>query len=247
MYCIVLYFIFFQLINLQPSINVIVHMCVCIFEFLHVHHCHVFLLSFLLCPKIQFETTRSSSPTECCHFSPWSRKVLVPPSLLLCAPTNTLYFTTPYLFLFVWLLLICIMAGFSNACFLNAAFLWQWRRPAPPTKEHRETCLSWNWRLRFPLWWLVADLRTQAVVVGVHVKAPSCSMWGMCVCEGCSHNSLGFTNDRVDFCRLASVITHDPSVLWFPQSSHPQKSWQPHASFSVCTTYIAHCEKEIRL
>lgn len=30
----------------------------------------------------QFDSTRSSSPTECCRLSPWSRKVVVPPSLL---------------------------------------------------------------------------------------------------------------------------------------------------------------------
>uniref|UniRef100_A0A3P9CZS2 NHS actin remodeling regulator n=1 Tax=Maylandia zebra TaxID=106582 RepID=A0A3P9CZS2_9CICH len=29
---------------------------------------------FVFHPVIQFESTRSSSPTECCHFSPWSRK-----------------------------------------------------------------------------------------------------------------------------------------------------------------------------
>ncbi|XP_042372197.1 Nance-Horan syndrome protein-like, partial [Plectropomus leopardus] len=42
-----------------------------------------------------FESTRSSSPTECCRFSPWSRKVVVPPSLppsrLLRAPSKTLF------------------------------------------------------------------------------------------------------------------------------------------------------------
>lgn len=55
------------------------------------------LFCFCFCPVIQFESTRSSSPTECCRFSPWSRKVVVPPSLLppasclLCAPSNTLF------------------------------------------------------------------------------------------------------------------------------------------------------------
>ncbi|TWW57543.1 Nance-Horan syndrome protein [Takifugu flavidus] len=33
-----------------------------------------------------FESTRSSSPTECCRFSPWSRKVVVPPRPPSCLP-----------------------------------------------------------------------------------------------------------------------------------------------------------------
>lgn len=48
-----------------------------------------FLVLFCFCPVIQFESTRSSSPTECCRFSPWSRKVVVPPSLL--APVCSLW------------------------------------------------------------------------------------------------------------------------------------------------------------
>lgn len=76
-----------------------------------------FCCPFLFRPVLQFESTRSSSPTECCRFSPWSRKVVVlppslPPSWLLRAPSNTL-FSTPYLFLFVWLLLIYIMSLFK--------------------------------------------------------------------------------------------------------------------------------------
>lgn len=53
-----------------------------------VHICHLvcFLFSlfllFLFFNVTQFDSTRSSSPTECCRLSPWSRKVVVPPSLL---------------------------------------------------------------------------------------------------------------------------------------------------------------------
>lgn len=46
-----------------------------------------FVSFFCFCAVIQFESTRSSSPTECCRFSPWSRKVVVPPpSCLLHLP-----------------------------------------------------------------------------------------------------------------------------------------------------------------
>lgn len=33
---------------------------------------------------------------------------------------------------------------------------------------------------------------------------------------GHNHSRPGFSNDRVGFSKLAPVITHDPSVLWFP-------------------------------
>lgn len=148
---------------LQCCCLVFVHVYVFV-EYLHVHLCHLVFLSFFcfcFCPVIQFESTRSSSPTECCRFSPWSRKVVVPPSLLppaSCVLLLTLYFATPHLFLFVWLLPIYITNLFWNACPLNAVPL---RRRAP-------TCLLWNRRestaLQFHPRWRVIHLRTQTVV-----------------------------------------------------------------------------------
>lgn len=74
---------------------------------------------FVFHPVIQFESTRSSSPTECCHFSPWSRKVLVPslprrppiPNTLfhMSAPTDlylSLFKCMPSLFLAVVAILL---------------------------------------------------------------------------------------------------------------------------------------------
>lgn len=57
-------------------------LCLCFLWNLHLYLCHLcpHLFCFgLFCAVIQFESTRSSSPTECCRFSPWSRKVVVPP------------------------------------------------------------------------------------------------------------------------------------------------------------------------
>lgn len=53
-----------------PDVVVYVHihsMCFCPFFGLFVFHA-----------VIQFDSARSSSPIECCRFSPWSRKVSVP-------------------------------------------------------------------------------------------------------------------------------------------------------------------------
>lgn len=68
--------------------NVVSYVCVLkMFMFIPVMCFCPFL--FVFHPVIQFESTRSSSPTECCHFSPWSRKVLVPS--LPSATPNTLF------------------------------------------------------------------------------------------------------------------------------------------------------------
>lgn len=63
-------------------------------------------------------------------------------------------------------------------------------------------------------------------------RAGLCSMWRMCVWGPQSQlpSSRGFSNDRVDFSKLAPVITHDPSVLRFPHCTHPWEGWHPHVS-----------------
>ncbi len=70
----------------QVYTSIVVFICPCVC-FCWVSLCLFLFLGFLVllcfCSVIQFESTRSSSPTECCRFSPWSRKVVsLPPSLL---------------------------------------------------------------------------------------------------------------------------------------------------------------------
>lgn len=65
------------------------------------------------------------------------------------------------------------------------------------------------------------------------------------MCEGHSHSSQGFSNDRVDVWEL---ITHDPGAA--VSSLHPSLRGQTASCFSLCffTKYIvldAHCEKEM--
>lgn len=104
------------------------------------------------------------------------------------------------------------------------------------------TCLLWNWR-RAPLQsfiphWHVIHWHTQTVVRWVHMTGRASresSMWGMRVWGPQSQppSSQGFSNDRVDFSKLAPLITHDPSVLRFPRCTHPWESWQPRVPLSV--------------
>lgn len=61
-----------------------------------------------------------------------------------------------------------------------------------------------------------------------------CSMWGMC--EGHSHSSQVFSNDRVDVWEL---ITHEPSVLRFPRCTRRWEGRQPHVSLSVFSPNIS--------
>lgn len=61
-----------------------------------------------------------------------------------------------------------------------------------------------------------------------------CSMWGMC--EGHSHSSQVFSNDRVDVWEL---ITHEPSVLRFPRCTRRWEGRQPRVSLSVFSPNIS--------
>lgn len=175
------------------------------------------------CFIIQFESTRSSSPTECCRISPWSRKVVVPRSALLPSVCSlSLVLATPHLFLFVWLLLIYITNLFSNACLLPGALLWH---PAL-------VCLLWNWRtnLRFQPHWPIIYLHTQTVVCCVlRVCCNVRNVWGL------QSARQGFSNDRVHVWKFA--ITHDSSLLWFPRCNCPGESCHPCVSL-FSTKYI---------
>lgn len=56
---------------------------------------------------------------------------------------------------------------------------------------------------------------------------------------GHNHSRPGFSNDRVGFSKLAPVITHDPSVLWFPHCTADSLVFLSVFSFLFLNKYRA--------
>lgn len=76
------------------------------------------------------------------------------------------------------------------------------------------------------------------VVVWVHMKGLE---YVRNVYVGHNHSRPGFSNDRVDFSKLAPVITHDPSVLWFPHCTADSLVFLSWFSFLFLNKYRAWC------
>lgn len=177
---------------------------------------------FVFHPVIQFESTRSSSPTECCHFSPWSRKVLVPS--LPSATPNTLFHLSTLTDLF--LSLFKCMPSLSGSS----------SHPAPPGWEGG-VILKASTSLKFHPH-ITCLHAVVVVVVWVHVKGLE---YVRNVYVGHNHGCPGFSNDRVGFSKLAPVITHDPSVLWFPHCTADSLVFLSLLSFLFLNKYRAWC------
>lgn len=76
------------------------------------------------------------------------------------------------------------------------------------------------------------------VVVWVHMKGLE---YVRNVYVGHNHSRPGFSNDRVGFSKLAPVITHDPSVLWFPHCTADSLVFLSWFSFLFLNKYRAWC------
>lgn len=84
----------------------------------------------------------------------------------------------------------------------------------------------------------ITCLHTVVVVVWVHVKGLE---YVRNVYVGHNHSRPGFSNDRVGFSKLAPVITHDPSVLWFPHCTADSLVFLSWFSFLFLNKYRAWC------
>lgn len=84
----------------------------------------------------------------------------------------------------------------------------------------------------------ITCLHTVVVVVWVHMKGLE---YVRNVYVGHNHSRPGFSNDRVGFSKLAPVITHDPSVLWFPHCTADSLVFLSWFSFLFLNKYRAWC------
>lgn len=84
----------------------------------------------------------------------------------------------------------------------------------------------------------ITCLHTVVVVVWVHMKGLE---YVRNVYVGHNHSRPGFSNDRVGFSKLAPVITHDPSVLWFPHCTADSLVFLSWFSFLFLNKYCAWC------